>query len=561
MAEMKTLNGHEIVDAKARARLDTLEKGGVGGGGGDVTTEAMNKAIADAIQEHNEQIQVHPNRIDPMAAELMSLKQTVSGLTAEKVGADPAGTAATKVSEHDTYTGSHNDIRLLIQGLSDRLNALANSDDTTLDDLKEIVTYIKANKSLIDSITTSKVSVTDIIDNLTTNVSNRPLSAAQGVALKNLIDALGNSKLDASALGAAVNQALLIAKESGEFKGETGTSVTVSSVSESTESGGENIVKFSDGKTLTVKNGKDGPQGPAYTLTEDDKALIVAQVIQSLGGEPIFGYVDEDNNIIVQGKLPDGTYTVKFEMEDGSTVDIGDLVLDSNTYYSVTKNLTNCTVSNSATQVVEGGSYSATVTANSGYTLDSVSVTMGGSAVSVSGGVINIASVTGDIVITAVASEAVVEPTFTNLADPTSSDWKESYRLSISSGSTSALAEHTVTNFIPCKAGDVLRVKGLKIVGSIGGDTDLADYAKIVMYNSSKTKLGGLYGSTDMGDNSNYGLNVTTDGDVSTLTVLFNNEGTQVAPSTCASIRIDGGLLSGYTKNDVIITINQEITD
>lgn len=41
----------------------------------------------------------------------------------------------------------------------------------------------------------------------------------------------------------------------GEFDGE---SVTVASVTESTESGGENVVEFSDGKTLTVRNGKDG---------------------------------------------------------------------------------------------------------------------------------------------------------------------------------------------------------------------------------------------------------------------------------------------------------------
>ena len=56
--------------------------------------------------------------------------------------------------------------------------------------MSEIVAYIKNNKSLIDGITTSKVNVDDIINNLTTNVSNKPLSAAQGVALKGLIDAI-----------------------------------------------------------------------------------------------------------------------------------------------------------------------------------------------------------------------------------------------------------------------------------------------------------------------------------------------------------------------------------
>ena len=45
--------------------------------------------------------------------------------------------------------------------------------------------------------------------------------------------------------------------------GANGTSVTVSSVSESTADGGKNIVTFSDGKTLTVKNGSKGSQGEA----------------------------------------------------------------------------------------------------------------------------------------------------------------------------------------------------------------------------------------------------------------------------------------------------------
>lgn len=99
-------------------------------------------------------------------------------------------TAASQVSAHNTGTDTHSDIRLLISRLTDRLNALADSDDTTLDQLSEVVAYIKSNRDLISSITTSKVNVSDIIDNLTTNVSNKPLSAAQGVALKALIDAM-----------------------------------------------------------------------------------------------------------------------------------------------------------------------------------------------------------------------------------------------------------------------------------------------------------------------------------------------------------------------------------
>lgn len=82
---------------------------------------------------------------------------------------------------------------IALEELTRRLNALADSDDTTLDQMSELVAYIKSNRSLIEGVTTNKVNVSDIIDNLTANVSNKPLSAAQGVVLKNLIDALSEA--------------------------------------------------------------------------------------------------------------------------------------------------------------------------------------------------------------------------------------------------------------------------------------------------------------------------------------------------------------------------------
>ena len=78
--------------------------------------------------------------------------------TASEVGADAAGTAESKVSAHNTATDAHNDIRLLVQGLTKRLNA--------------------------------KVGVSDIINNLISNNADKPLSAKQGRVLKSLIDAI-----------------------------------------------------------------------------------------------------------------------------------------------------------------------------------------------------------------------------------------------------------------------------------------------------------------------------------------------------------------------------------
>ena len=108
----------------------------------------------------------------------------------QQIAAIPTPDVSGQINTHNTNTSAHNDIRKLISGLTTRLNTLADSDDTTLDQLSEIVAYIKNNKSLIDGITTSKINVDDIINNLTTNVTNKPLSAAQGVVLKALIDAI-----------------------------------------------------------------------------------------------------------------------------------------------------------------------------------------------------------------------------------------------------------------------------------------------------------------------------------------------------------------------------------
>lgn len=71
----------------------------------------------------------------------------------------------------------------------DRVETLLASDDITLDQLQEIVNYIKNNKSLIDGITTDKVNISDIVDDLITTATNKPLSANQGRILKDLIDA------------------------------------------------------------------------------------------------------------------------------------------------------------------------------------------------------------------------------------------------------------------------------------------------------------------------------------------------------------------------------------
>ena len=118
-----------------------------------------------------------------------ALKSEIPNVASD-IGAESEGTAESKVSAHNVSDTAHNDIRLLVQGLTERLNALADSDDTTLDQMSEIVSYIKYNRSLINGIDTNKVDVSDIVNNLISNNTDKPLSAKQGRELKSLIDAI-----------------------------------------------------------------------------------------------------------------------------------------------------------------------------------------------------------------------------------------------------------------------------------------------------------------------------------------------------------------------------------
>lgn len=86
--------------------------------------------------------------------------------------------------------------------------------------------------------------------------------------------------------------------------------------------------------------------------------------------------------------------------------------------YTITNNLANCVSNNNDANANSGSSYAATITPNSGYELMNVSITMGGTNVTSTvytyqngKAVINIPSVTGNVVITVQATATSTEPT------------------------------------------------------------------------------------------------------------------------------------------------------
>lgn len=122
--------------------------------------------------------------------------------------------------------------------------------------------------------------------------------------------------------------------------------------------------------------------------------------------------------------LPDGDFQFKataigtnFQESDASNVEDY-----TNIFYSVTNTLTNCTSNNSATSVRKGSAYSATLTAEAGYTMNgaTVTVTMGGvdiTSTAYADGKIAISGINGNIIIVVTAKE-VTELSFASATLP-----------------------------------------------------------------------------------------------------------------------------------------------
>lgn len=150
----------------------------------------------------------------------------------------------------------------------------------------------------------------------------------------------------------------------------------------------------------------------SYTAAEIDEKLgkidnmdeqVVSAVEAYLAANPV-------TSVYIGSTPPANGELYWLDTSDGASEGGGEQEPPEVVTYSVTNNLTATTSDNTTDSVNEGGSYSAVLTANEGYVLSNISVTMGGEDITrnvYSNGTIYIASVSGDIVITAVATEIV----------------------------------------------------------------------------------------------------------------------------------------------------------
>lgn len=164
-------------------------------------------------------------------------------------------------------------------------------------------------------------------------------------------------------------------------------------------------------------------------------------------------------------------------------------------------------------------------------------------------------------------SVAGSQPLFTNKADPTSSDWNTDKRLSFSSGNMTACTGAIVSNAIPMKSGDVIRVKGLRngsttatasVFVGLNGYSDNAGTTKSWEAPMAFTKtrvdgVGGIGKLTTIEDDAFVykGFPFYTSGDAETNNTPTERSGTVVCVRVCGE--------PVTTVEDIIVTINEKI--
>lgn len=223
-------------------------------------------------------------------------------------------------------------------------------------------------------------------------------------------------------------------------------------------------------------------------------------------------------------------------------------------YRNITNSLSHVSNSNAAVSVEDGAAYTATLTADSGYTMGSVVIKMGGTDITstvytASTGVISIASVTGDVTITAVATKVV---THTNLV-PTAVDssgasapYTDGKYLG-SNGVPSDMSGFVTTGFIPFDGGaeHVYRIGGDGIAWNTYG-------CRIAWYNADYSLKGSPVSYEKIGSSIYYPSKVED----ANAAAAFSTDANVAPPNGAAFFRVSA---KGSGAN-LIITLDQEIS-
>lgn len=226
----------------------------------------------------------------------------------------------------------------------------------------------------------------------------------------------------------------------------------------------------------------------------------------------------------------------------------------SKVYHSINNTLSHVVTDNEATSIEDGAAYTATLTADTGYILNSVTVTMGETNITstaYSDGSISIASVTGDIVITAVATKIVSYTNQVTISTDTDGNvfngtgYKDGYRIN-SSGAEVALSGFAATGFIPFTKGQTIRIGGEGITYDSYG-------CLLMFYDTNKTVIANVGISYQHVGSTTYGTWTTEETSVFCLDPVYNYPNTFSGDSLYIRISAKG---SGA---NLIVTLDEKI--
>ena len=181
----------EIVELNLEPQVTQVEIGQTGPGGPTHWSAVADKPDFDALY-------------DPVGSASAAQSAAASDATAKAGAAQAAAIAAaatdatTKANAAQTAAidtlragvASDGDTLAKLRALIQGLQTLLSSDRVDLDTLQEVVDFVEVHQSSLESLGAGKVNVSDIINVLTDASTNKPLSAAQGKALKDLLDTL-----------------------------------------------------------------------------------------------------------------------------------------------------------------------------------------------------------------------------------------------------------------------------------------------------------------------------------------------------------------------------------
>ena len=240
-------------------------------------------------------------------------------------------------------------------------------------------------------------------------------------------------------------------------------------------------------------------------------------------------------------------------IDDTSIITVNEEIHGPTVYRSITNSLTHVTSSNAAVSVENGAAYTATLTAENGYTMGTVVVKMGGTditstAYTASSGVISIAEVTGDVTITAAAVKIV---TYTNLVSTAvdssgaSSPYTDGKYIN-SSGASGDIDGHVTTGFIPFDG-------GASHVYRIGGDgIEWNTYAsRIAWYNADFSLKGSPFSYDKIGTSIYFPTKVED----ANAAGAFSTNANVAQPNGAAYFRVSA---KGSGAN-LIVTLDEEI--